>query len=249
MKTDLYRYSYLIAVLHPPHRLLPSRNKFLSGRNCFVHSATGPGQLPSTSFKNLRPAQASHQLTTNTMKRTFLFLSVAASLVACNSSDNKTAEETKTTDTKVAAMSTNDLAYPVKDWGDWQPGSMENLKTALQSLKDFENGDIPASLKPFGDSVELRFDGMLGKFSKDSVEKMFTAQRKMSKQININMNDYETVKSKNGKEEWVSMWYTQKWEDQKGHSDSLVVMDDLKFENGKITVLDEKLRHFPKKKM
>jgi hypothetical protein len=96
------------------------------------------------------------------MKRTFVIV-IAAALFACNSSDDKTSkEEPKKDDAKVAGMSTNDLAYQVKDWGDWEKGSMENLKMALQSLKDWENGNIDASLASFADTVKLSFDEMQG---------------------------------------------------------------------------------------
>jgi hypothetical protein len=146
-------------------------------------------------------------------------------------------------------MSTNDLAYPIKDWGDWQRGSMDNLKIALQSLKDWENGNVDAALANFADSVKLSFDAMEGTFSKDSIRSMFNQDRKMTKAMKIDMDDYETVKSKDGKAEYVSLWYTQKWQDQKGNWDSVVNMDDMKFINGKIASIDEKSRHFPKKKM
>ena len=63
------------------------------------------------------------------------------------------------------------------------------------------------------------------------------------------MHDYETVKSKNGKKEYVSMWYNQKWQDAKGTWDSVFCMDDLKIENGKIVSIDEKRRKPAKKKM
>ena len=183
------------------------------------------------------------------MRQVFLLLCSAAFLFACNDSDTKTAYETKADDTKVAAMSTNDLAYPVKDWDDWQPGSMDNLKMALQSLKDFENGNIDASLKYFADSIELKFDEMEGKFPKDSVAKMFKADRGNMKTMQIDMDDYETVKSKDGKKEYVSMWYNQKWQDEKGAWDSVFCMDDLKIEQGKIVSIDEKRRKAAKKKM
>jgi hypothetical protein len=182
------------------------------------------------------------------MKRVFLSLCVASALFACNSSDNKTSDETKTTETKVAAMSATDMPYQVKDWGDWQPGNMENAKTAMASLKSFCEGNLDACLQTFGDSVEMRFDNLLGKFSKDSLKKMIVNQRSMVKSIDVTMHDFESVKSKNGKEEWVTLWYQQKWQDQKGVLDSAVYVDDMKFENGKITVLDEKTRHYPKKK-
>jgi len=183
------------------------------------------------------------------MKQAFLLLCSTAFLFACNNSDTKTADESKTADTKVAAMSTNDLAYPVKDWGDWQPGNIDNLKMALQSLKDFETGNIDASLNFFVDSIELKFDEMEGKFSKDSVAKMFKADRGSLKAMQIEMEDYETVKSRDGKKEYVSMWYKQKWQDQKGTWDSVFCMDDLKIEQGKIVSIDEKRRKLAKKKM
>ncbi|MBO9682694.1 MAG: hypothetical protein J7502_08520 [Flavisolibacter sp.] len=183
------------------------------------------------------------------MKQAFPLVLVAAVVFACNSSDTKTAESPGTDNTKVAAISTNDLAYPGKDWGDWQPGSMENLKTALQALKDFETGNVDACVNAFADSVKLAFDGMEETFSKDSVLKMFSEDRKNLKTVQIDMDDYETVKSKDGKQEYVSMWYKQKWQDQKGNWDSVICMDDMKFVNGKIASLDEKRRKLAKKKM
>jgi hypothetical protein len=177
-------------------------------------------------------------------------LCIAGFLFACNSSDTKTtAEETKMADTKVAAMSTNDFAYPLKDWGDWQPGSMDNLKMALQTLKHYETGNIDDCMNGFADSIELRFDDLEGKFSKDSVTKMFRAERSSLKAMEVNMDDYETVKSKDGKQEYVSMWYKQKWQNQKGTWDSVFCMDDLKIVNGKIASIDEKKRKIPTKKM
>jgi hypothetical protein len=182
------------------------------------------------------------------MKRLLVF-SLAAALFACNSSDNKSAEEVKTGDTKVASMSVTDLPYQVKEWGDWQPGNMENAKMAMQCLKDFQEGNVGASMKYFADSIELRFDDLSGKFTKDSAQKMFEEHRKQIKAIDIQMDDFESVKSKDGKQEYVSLWYKQKWQDQKGNWDSVICMDDMKIVDGKIATLDEKTRRFPKKKM
>ncbi len=113
----------------------------------------------------------------------------------------------------------------------------------------YENGNAGAYINSFADSVRLAFDGMEGVFSKDSVLKMFTSDCKMAKAVKIDMDDYETVKSKDGKEEFVSTWYTEKWQNQKAGWDSLVCMDDMKMVNGKIASIDQKTRHFSKKKM
>lgn len=181
------------------------------------------------------------------MKKVFPSIVVAAILFACNSSDTKAPNEKM--ETKVAGVSTNEFAYPLKDWGEWQPGSSENLKTALQALKDYETGNMEACLNAFADSVKLAFDGMEGTFARDSVLKMFSDNRKDNKAMEIVMDDYESVKSKDGSKEYVSLWYKQKWQDQKGNWDSVFCMDDMKFVNGKIASLDEKRRKLPKKKM
>lgn len=184
------------------------------------------------------------------MKQVFLFLFIAALAVACNNSgdNSKGGDSTQISSATTEGRSTADLPYQVKDWGDWQPGSMENLKTVLNSLKNWEKGDVDAALKDFADSVELRFDNWIAKLPKDSFKTMFASMRKGIANMHIDMDDYETVKSKNGKEEWVSMWYKQTETDSKGKVDSAVYMDDLRIVNGKIAVLDEKKRSLPAKK-
>lgn len=61
------------------------------------------------------------------------------------------------------------------------------------------------------------------------------------------MNDWETVTANNKSEEWVSLWYKEIVHNNDGKIDSVSVMDDIKIENGKIAVLDQKIRHFAKK--
>ncbi len=46
--------------------------------------------------------------------------------------------------------------------------------------------------------------------------------------MNVKMGDWESVVSKDGKEEWVTMWYKQIWEDNKGKKDSADYIDDLR---------------------
>ena len=119
----------------------------------------------------------------------------------------------------------------------------------LQSLKDYETGNIDACMSSFADSVHLSFEDLEGKFTRDSVSKMFKAQRGGLKALKVDMEDYESVKSKDGQKEYVSLWYTEKWQNQKGVWDSAVQMDDLRIINGKIASIDQKSRHFTKKKM
>jgi hypothetical protein len=183
------------------------------------------------------------------MKQVFFFLFAAVALTACN--DDKTATEDSKTDPKVASASDAkmDYAYTIEHPDQWEWGSKENTKMVLASLKAFEMNNIDESMKAFADTVQLRFDNFEAKLPKDSVKAMFVASRNSFKSNKIDMHDFESVKSKDGKEEYVSLWYVEKWEDMKGNWDSSSVMDDVKIKDGKIIELDQKLRKFPKKKM
>jgi hypothetical protein len=180
------------------------------------------------------------------MRQTIILLFVAAAFAACNNSD----KDTKASDTKVAAATDQkmDYAYTIEHPDQWDPGNKENTKMVLASLKAYETGNLDAALKDFADSVDIKFDGQEGKMSKDSIKAMFTDSWKHMKAMQIDMNDFESVKSRVTGVEYVSMWYKQKWQDMKGGWDSLSVMDDCKIKDGKITELDEKIRHFGKKK-
>jgi len=60
-----------------------------------------------------------------------------------------------------------------------------------------------------------------------------------------------TLQKKNriGKwEDWVSLWYKEVWTGKDGKMDSTHNMDDIKVENGRIKVIDNKQRRFPPKK-
>ena len=87
---------------------------------------------------------------------------------------------------------------------------------------------------PFSsDSARLEFDGLDTKVSKDSLKALFTEWRADSKSMKIKMNDWESVKSKDGKEEWVTLWYREYWEDDKG-KDSIDFINELQLKDGKI---------------
>jgi len=62
------------------------------------------------------------------------------------------------------------------------------------------------------------------------------------------MGDYESVISKDKKEEYVTLWFKEIVTDKSGKTDSLAYVADLKIENGKITELDEKTRKYPVRK-
>jgi hypothetical protein len=183
------------------------------------------------------------------MKQKALYAFMVCAFMACNNSDTKkgSADEARVKSATTAEEPEMDYAYTIKYPDQWEWGSRANTKTVLQALKDFENGKIEDCLKAFGDSVELRFDGVEGKFSKDSLRAMFTRERNKVKDFTIEMDDFVSVKSKGDQQQWVSLWKKQKWQDQNGKQDSAFMMDDYRIQDGRIVVLDEKLRRFGKK--
>ena len=176
------------------------------------------------------------------MKRLILFF-LAGIAFSCNN-DGTTSKDVAKDTTAVTNTSTTTVNYPYKiDHPDyWEMGSTANTETALNALKAFQDGNVADAMKYFGDSIHLQFDGLDKKMSKDSVTAMFTTMRNGYKSIDVKMNDWESVISKDKKEEWVTMWYRQKWEDMKGKKDSADFIDDLQLKDGKIIRLDEYTR-------
>ena len=163
--------------------------------------------------------------------------------ISCN---NPAGKETGKTDSTGAAKPA--YAYTIKNPDNWETGSSQNTAVALSALKAFENNKLDECVTYFADTVRWRTDYMEGKFSKDTLKAMFNRARGDMAVIKIDMHDFESVISKDKKEEYVTMWYVQTTTDKKGKTDSVAVINDLKLMNGKITELDEAYRHFPVKK-
>jgi len=177
------------------------------------------------------------------MKKLLFIGGLVTLAIGCN---NNT--ESKKDDSMVMASSSEkiDYAYMPADHqpDNWDRGDQKNVALVLNSLKAWADGKIDESLNYFADSVAVAWDGFDGKVSKDTLRQWF----KYDGTMQIRMEDYESVTSKDKKDNWVSLWYTQIATDKNGKVDSVFNMDDLKIDNGKIVVLDQKTRKFPKPK-
>ena len=162
---------------------------------------------------------------------------------SCNNNGKASKEVTNDSSKAINATKMN-YPYTIDHPDNWEIGSPENTMVALSALKGYENGNIDESMKYFGDSVHLLFDGMEARVSKDSLRSMFTKSRGSLKSLEIKMGDWESVISKDKKDEYVTLWYKQKWEDIKGNKDSLSIENDIKIKSGKIIELDEKSRKY-----
>ena len=176
------------------------------------------------------------------MKKILVVFLGGAIFTSCNSSNTPANEATKDSSATMASAPKMDYPYTIDHPDNWEMGSTQNSMVALSALKAYENGNVDESLKSFGDSVQIQFDGLDTKLSNDSLKSMFTRERRNFKSMNIKMDDWESVVSKDKKDEWVTLWYRQKWEDSKGKMDSADVINDLKMKDGKIIRLDEYTR-------
>ena len=184
------------------------------------------------------------------MKRLLLVFSISFLGIGCN--DQSTTETTVNNDSSAAGKADTskiEYAYTVDHPADnWDRGDMWNAAMVLQALKAYETGNIEECVKNFADSVRLAFDYYQDTVSKDSLRAIFTRDRNELKSLIIDMDDFESVISKDKKNEYVSLWYKQIWTDKKGKTDSISVMDDVKIVNGKIASIDQKIQHYQVKK-
>jgi len=169
-------------------------------------------------------------------------------LFAIGCTQNETKKEDAMSGTKMTDSTGNEkmeYVYTTESNGNWETGSRENAANVLKALKAFETNNIAECMNYFADSVEIRFDKLNAKLSNDSLAKFFAAGRNTMTSYVIKMEDWESVKSKDGSKEYVSLWYNEIWTDNKGKTDSISVMDDVLIKNGKIASIDQKIRHFP----
>jgi SnoaL-like domain len=178
------------------------------------------------------------------MKKIFFIAFASLCVISCN---NQTSSESSDRATNDASTEKIDYAYQpdghAPDY--WVPGDMKNAAMALSALKGWETGNMEQMLAPFADSVRWAVDDFNGMISKDTLRAWMTGFWKNTNNVKVTMDDYESVIGKDKKQQWVTVWYKQVVTGKDGKVDSAAIVDDLKFENGKITVLDEKSRKYP----
>ncbi|MES2279731.1 MAG: hypothetical protein V4592_27110 [Bacteroidota bacterium] len=171
------------------------------------------------------------------MKKAYLLFAIPLLMAACKQPAAKTDAP--------AAAATPNYPYKIAHPDYWtMDTSHVNTMTALTTLKAFETMDTVTLKKGFADSLEFNYDG--GKFKGPIAEfiKMTAGMSTTMKGLKIDMKDWESVVSSDKKEEWVTLWYIQKWTDDKGKADSVSLINDMQFKGGKIVKLNEYDMHF-----
>jgi len=175
----------------------------------------------------------------------YVLLALVALSAACNSASNNSGDNASTSDS-TEKTSTN-FPFTKEKGRDWEINKDDaNTLIALNALKAIENKDYQAISNSTADSVKSDIDGL--KFSGTKAQMMQANKDFFAtlKNIKIVPHDWVSVINRDKSQEWVSVWYSQYWEDQKGKKDSLNVFNDIRLKNGKIIEWDEFIQHFPK---
>lgn len=151
------------------------------------------------------------------------------------------------TNATAAKNDTLKYAYSIPKPDNWViDTNVTNTQSALSALKAFENNDTASLHKYFADTIAFNYDGGKYKGAIKGFLKMTKAERDSSKAFSIQMVDWEPVLAKDKSEEWVTLWYKETATDLKGKVDSVGIVNDFLFKNGKITRVDEYQRHLTK---
>jgi len=170
------------------------------------------------------------------------WLCFAVTVLSCNNGSKPADASKDTAAAAPAADSSMNYPYTIEHPDYWQVGDPANAMTVLSSLKKWEEGKMDEAMKYFADSIYIEFDGLDKKMSNDSLKAMFASGWNEYKTVTVKMEDFESMISKDKKEEWVTMWYKQTWETKKGVKGSAAVVNDAQLQNGKIIRLDEYTR-------
>lgn len=178
------------------------------------------------------------------MNKFILFAAVLLLAVACKEPmpvEQKAPEK--------VAINPADYPYQLNGpYKDWQAGNQENAIMVLKMIKAWETKNVAECASYFADNCEMNMDYYQATVSKDSIVAFIENSYTNNASIKVEMQDWESVVSADGKDEWVTLWYKQTLVDKDGKSETLNIINDAKIENGKIVLFDEYIQHLPEMK-
>ena len=177
----------------------------------------------------------------NVLKQFLLVFTAGVLITSCNNANSPSVDSSNEPVAKTESPQPMNYPYTIDHPDNWVPGSQQNTLVALKALKAWENKNMDESLTYFADSVHVQFDGIDKKVSNDSLRAMITSPPSIKNQ-SVKMQDWESVISKDKSEEYVTLWYREYMENDKGQKDSMDVVNDLKMKDGKIIGLDQYIR-------
>jgi len=170
------------------------------------------------------------------MKKVIFCLTIAAFLLSCNNSGEKTAA-TSTDTTTQNTQSTVDLPYKASYSSNFtQDVSDADLKLVMQSYRDWETGNMAGLGSVIGDSVDVDFfNGDHFKGTKTGLLKIWTTFRDSLSSVAIEMEGWHKMYEPTKKQAFVVTWYKETDTYKMGKVDSAWYHDINEIKNGKLT--------------
>ena len=167
------------------------------------------------------------------MKKMIICFGIVA-LLSCNSDkDKKAGPETPAATT---ATPPADLPYKASYSSSWSTDvSDADLKTVLQSYKDWADGNLTALGAAFADTVDVEMNSgdHLHK-SKDDLMKFWGTYRDSLSSVTIDMEGWHKMYATDKKEAYIVAWYKETDTYKTGKVDSASYHDINQVKNGKI---------------
>jgi hypothetical protein len=167
------------------------------------------------------------------MKRILLAFTTMLLLASCaNDAKTDVPEVKAATDTKPATA----YAYTIDHPDYWEINTnTANTELVLKAVKAYETGDTTGDY--VADSLEIKDNNVNEKGLSKDILPMVIKGRSMMSKYTIKMQDWESVVSKDGKEEWVTLWYKAYYTTLDNKSDSVDLVNDFKMKGGKISAI------------
>jgi len=167
------------------------------------------------------------------MKKIVSGFCFAVFLLSCNS--NKTESTSTSTDT-TAKKTMAEMPYTASYSSNFtQDVSDADLKTVLQSYKDWENNNMPGLANAMGDTVSLDLStGEHKKMSRADLMKFWTTIRDSLSSVKIDMGAWLKMYEPTKKDQFVVTWYDETDTYKTGKVDSATYHDINQVKDGKI---------------
>lgn len=182
------------------------------------------------------------------MRKIFLFTTIVL-LTACTSSaDKSTTEAPKASDSTSEKQPGHTYPFTADYSSDFEIGDEKNVQTLLDLYKNWDNNTLDNSKSAFADNDTMYFsDGSMFAGSRDS---LFIVANKMRGQMGTvvdSVHAWVPLRSKDKKEEWVSIWTRETTTNAKGVKKSKELHEVWRFDgNGKINLMYQYEQQPPK---
>lgn len=158
---------------------------------------------------------------------------ILLSVISCNN-DNATAPDKSST----AADPDNPpgLPYTASYTSHWSTDVTDaDLKTVLQSYKDWETGNMPGLAAAMADTVDFdEAGGTSFHLTRDSLMKMWSSRRDSLRSVTIDMGAWHKMHATDKKDDVVVTWYKETDVFKDGRTEENYYSDINLLKNGKI---------------